>query len=236
MTAQKRLSFLKHLDELRKRIIISLVALAIGAIAAFGFASSILKFLKKPLDQTVERFAFFSPQEALLVYVQIAVWAGFLIAMPVIIYQFWLFVSPAIKKNLKRYAFGFIISSLIAFLAGCAFAFFILIPAALKFLMSFAKEDLVPVISVSRYISFVTALLLGCGIVFEMPVVSFILTKAGAITPKFLKRRFKYAVVAIFIIAAIITPTPDVFNMVILAIPMLFLYQVSIWVSALAKQ
>jgi len=232
----KRLSLVEHLDELRKRIIICLCVLTVAAGCAFIFADSMLKFLKRPLDQTVEKFAFFSPQEALLVYIHIALATAFLIAMPVILYQVWLFVSPAMRKNFKKYVVGFVTLSFIAFLAGCVFSFFILVPAALKFLLSFAKENLVPIISVSRYISFVITLLIGCGIVFEMPVLSFILTKAGTITPKFLKHRFKYAIVAIFIIAAIITPTPDVFNMMMLAIPMLFLYQVSIWVSALTLQ
>ncbi len=233
---QEKLPLAGHLSELRRRLIICLAALAAASIASFPFSAYILKILKSPISGKIEKLAFFSPQEALLAYIKLAFTCGFLLCLPVILYQLWRFISPAVEKNIRKYTAVFVLSSAGAFTAGALFAFFIIIPAALNFLLEFGREDLTPIISVSKYIGFVTALLLGCGFVFQMPVLSFILTKAGIISPAFLRQRFRYAVILIFIIAAVITPTPDAFNMIILAAPMLFLYELSIWVSALARQ
>ena len=166
---------------------------------------------------------------------RIALLSGLIIAMPIILYQVWVFIAPAIEERLKRRATYFVILCSLAFIAGCFFAYFILIPPAIKFLLSFAKDELEPVISASKYISFVISLILACGLVFQMPILSLILTKLGIINPQILRKKYKYAIVIIFIVAAIITPTPDAFNMLILALPMLFLYELSIWVSFLAK-
>lgn len=232
----RELTLVEHLSELRKRIIICLVSLLITSICAFSFASGVLRLLRLPSKGLIERLVFFSPQEAFLVYVKVAIFSGLVISMPIILYQLWRFISPAIEERLRKYTINFILLSLIAFICGLSFAYFFLLPTALRFLLNFAKDNLEPVISVGKYLSFVLGLILGCGLVFEMPVLSFILSKLGIINPKFLRKKFKYAVILIFIVAAIITPTPDVFNMIILAIPMLFLYELSIWVSNLARK
>ncbi len=226
----------EHLSELRRRIIICLVSLLIASICTFSFASGILRLLRLPSKGLIDRLVFFSPQEAFLVYIKVAIFSGLVISMPIILYQLWAFISPAIEERLKKYTINFILLALIAFICGLSFAYFFLLPAGLRFLLDFAKDNLEPLISVSKYLSFVFGLILGCGLVFEMPVLSFILSKLGIINPKFLRKKFKYAVILVFIVAAIITPTPDVFNMIILAIPMLFLYELSIWVSKLARK
>jgi len=232
---EKPLTLVGHLNELRKRIIISLVSLGILTIFSLAFSSYVLKILKLPAGGLIEKLVFFSPQEGLVIYMRVAFLCGLIISMPVILYQVWAFIAPALEENTRRSACLFIIFCSLFFIIGCLFAYFILIPPALKFLLSFGKEDLEPVISASKYISFVTTLILGCGLVFQMPILSLILTKAGIINPKILRKKYKYAVVIILIAAAVITPTPDAFNMLLLACPMIFLYEISIWVSFFAK-
>lgn len=232
----RELTLVEHLNELRKRIIISLLALGIATVLSFPLASGLLKIFRLPASGLIEKFAFFSPQEAFLIYMRIAFLCGCIISLPVILYQFWMFVSPAIEEGLKKRTTYFILFCFVAFMLGVFFAYFILIPPALRFLLSFGKEELEPVISASKYISFVTSLILGCGLVFQMPVLSFLLTKLGIINARILRKKYKYAVLIIFILAAIITPTTDIINMLILAIPMLFLYEASIWISTLGNR
>lgn len=231
----KPLSLVEHLSELRKRIIVCLIAIGIGSVCSLPFALTFLKILKLPSQGIIEKLVFFSPQEGFIIYMHIAIVCGFSISMPVILYELWQFVSPAVEKKYKKYTVNFIISCLIVFIIGCLFAYFILIPPALKFLLSFARDELEPVISASKYISFVSSLILGCGLVFQMPTLSLLFTKLGVINYRILRKKYKYAIVVIFIVAAIITPTVDVFNMLILAIPILFLYEISIWLSFLVK-
>ncbi len=230
----KPLTLVEHLNELRKRIILSLVCVGISSALSFPLTSQLLKILKRPAFGIIENLVFFSPQEAFLIYMRIAVICGLTISMPVILYQIWAFISPAVEEKFRRHVGSFVVFCSLSFATGCLFAYFILIPPALKFLLSFAGEDLEPVISATKYISFVTSLVLGCGLVFQMPMLSFFLTKLGVISSRLLRKKYKYAVIIIFIVAAIITPTPDAFNMFMLAGPMIFLYEMSIWVSFVA--
>ncbi|MDP2939937.1 MAG: twin-arginine translocase subunit TatC [Candidatus Omnitrophota bacterium] len=232
---ERELTIIGHLNELRKRIIISLVALGIGTVFSLPFASYGLKILKLPSSGVIEKLVFFSPQEGFMIYMRIAFLSGLIVSMPVILYQVWAFILPAIEERLKRRSGIFILLCSGFFIIGCLFAYFILIPPALKFLLSFAKDDLEPVISAQKYISFVISLILGCGLVFQMPVLSFMLTKLGILDARSLRKKYKYAIVIIFIVAAVITPTPDAFNMFMLALPMLFLYELSIWISFFAR-
>lgn len=228
------LTLTEHLNEIRKRLIISLISLLVSSTLTFSFSAQLLAILKFPAIGVIEKLAFFSPQEPFSIYMRLAFFSGFVISLPIILYQAWIFISPAIEAKFKKYIVYFVVSSFTAFITGGVFAYFVLIPQALKFLLSFAKDGLEPVISAEKYISFVIGLILGCGLVFQMPILSFILSKFGMINSRFLRGKYKYAVVVIFIAAAIITPTPDAFNMFLFAVPMLFLYEVSIWVSALA--
>ena len=221
----------EHLEELRKRVIFSLLALMLATVAIVPFSPAVLKFLKYPSGGAIEKLVFFGPEEAFLIYMRISISAGLVAALPVILFQLWSFLSPAIDERFKKHAIVFVLISFLVFLCGCAFSYFILLPASLKFLLNIGRADLEPVISATRYISFVTGLILACGIVFEMPVVSFFLTRIGAINAGMLRRKFLYAAVIIMIAAAVITPTGDAFNMLMLAMPMLALYEVSIWIS-----
>ena len=221
----------EHLEELRKRVVFSLLALVLAVAVSLPFSPVVLKFLKYPSGGAIERLVFFGPEEAFLIYMRISISAGLVIALPVMLFQLWAFLSPAIDERFRRHAFFFVFFSFLVFLLGCSFSYSILLPAALRFLLNIGRADLEAVISATRYISFVTGLILACGIVFEMPVVSFFLTKIGAINAGMLRRKFLYAAVIIMIAAAVITPTGDAFNMLLLALPMLALYEVSIWVS-----
>jgi sec-independent protein translocase protein TatC len=232
----KELTLAGHLEELRRRIIISLVALGVASLIALPFAPMILKVLKLPASNTIEKLVFFGPQDAFLIYMKIGFLAGFIIVFPVVLYQLWQFVSPAVEERFKRKTVHFVAACSAAFFIGCAFAYFILLPAALNFLLSFGSEELQPMISASQYVSFVVGMILACGVVFEMPVLSFILARMGIINAAMLKEKWKVALVSILIAAAVITPTTDVFNMTALAVPMLLLYAASIWVAALARR
>lgn len=229
------LTLVEHLNELRKRIIISLAALGVTTLLVLPFASQLLKILRLPARGVIDRLAFFSPEEAFLIYMRVGILCGFTISMPVILYQLWGFCSPAMEVRVRKHSAFFIMSCFLSFVVGALFAYFILLPPALKFLLGFAKEDLEPVISAGKYISFITGLIFASGLVFQMPVLSFILAKLGVINSKALRKKYKYAIVIVFIVAAVITPTPDAFNMSLLALPMLCLYEISIWVAYLAK-
>lgn len=228
---EKDLTVIGHLEELRKRIIIGLVAVAVLSMCAFGFSRDLLRILRLPAHDLIDKLAFFSPQEAFMVYLKIAVVSGFVLSLPILLYQLWSFISPAVEKRMRRYSVSFVLFSLLAFVLGCCFAYYVLVPVALNFLLTFSRGELEPVISVNKYISFVIAIILCAGLVFEMPVLSFLLSRIGILNHRFLRRRFKYAVLIICIIAAIITPTADIFNMLLLAVPMLCLYEISIWIS-----
>lgn len=225
-----------HLDELRRRVIVVLAVLAGATALCLPFSQSILGALKAPAHGALTSLVYFSPEEAFMVYMRVSIIAGLVISFPVIAYQAWVFVSPAIGDSFRRYTAYFVISSAASFGAGCAFGYFALLPAALSFLLNIGRAELTPMISATRYISFATGCIVACGIVFELPVAAFYLARAGIISAGLLRKKFKYAFIVILIVAAVITPTPDAFNMLLIAVPMLVLYELSIWVAFLAAR
>lgn len=228
---ESELTLVGHLAELRKRLLICLVVFFISSSISFPLSKYILAFLKLPAVGIIEKLAFFAPQEAFSVYVKVSFICGFIISLPVILHQVWAFVSPALGSEAKRHTVDFILFVFVMFAAGCIFSYFFLVPAALKFLLGFAADDLEPIISVSKYVSFVVGFILAGGLAFQMPVLSFLLSKMGVINHRLLRSKFKYALLLIAIAAAIITPTGDIFNMMLLALPMVVLYEISIWVA-----
>lgn len=221
----------EHLDELRKRVIVSIATFCLATALCIPLSPYLLKIIKLPARDLIEKLVFFAPQDAFLIHMRLAFFAGFAISLPVILYQYWAFVRPAVADKFKGYASRFVLLCSLSFAAGCAFAYFVLIPPAIKFLLSFGGNELEPVISASSYITFITGVILACGLVFQMPVLSLLLTRIGLIDARFLRKKFSIAIVAIFVAAAVITPTTDVINMMLLALPMILLYEVSIWVS-----
>lgn len=223
-----------HLDELRRRLIYSLVFFACAFGAAFNYSSLLFRVIKQPISGVVEKLVFFSPTEALAVYLNLSFTAALILSMPFLLYQAWKFVEPAAGEGFKSNVFVFVGGVMLAFSAGVLFSYFVLLPPAIKFLIGFAGPDLQPVISAQNYISFITWTILGTGLVFEMPVLSFILTKLGVIDHRFLRSKYRIAVVLILVAAAVLTPTSDIFNMLLFAAPMFALYELSIWISRFA--
>ena len=232
---ERRMSVIEHLEELRRRLIICIVVIAAGWVICYFFASQILELLKKPAGDSLGRLKFFQPAEGFMAYLNISLKGALALTSPVILYQLWAFVSPGLKPHERRYGSTFIIFATVFFIGGCLFAYFLLLPPSLHYLLQFNSAELEPLISVGSYVSFTSLLILCCGLVFEMPVIAFFLTKLRIVTPVFLRRQWRYAFFFIVLAAAIITPTGDPFNLALLALPMLGLYEVSIWASRLAS-
>lgn len=225
-----QMTLVEHLDELRRRILVSVAAIVIGACVAFWKIQFIVSLLMFP---PVDHLAFFSPTEAFMEYCKLAFFAGLFLASPVVLYQLWAFVSAGLRKEERRVVLFALPFSITLFLGGVVFAFFFIIPFALKFLIDFAGPKVYPILSISKYFSFIIMLLISFGLVFELPVVVMILSRIGIVSPSFLSKNRKFAIVGIFIAAAIITPTPDAFTQCLMAISMLLLYELSIWISKL---
>ena len=224
--------FLDHLEELRWRIIKSLIAVVIFTIISFVFSDYILQFLllstknlKHDLNLQVLKV-----QTVFIIKLELALIAGIMLSLPVIFYQIWAFIAPGLLEKERRYVIPVITFATISFLIGAAFAFFVIIPFALDFFLSLVPANVKNSIALDFYFGFVARIVLVFGVVFELPVVSLLLTKLGLLTPKFLRKYRRYAIVVIFVLAAILTP-PDPTTQIMLAVPLLLLYEVTIWIS-----
>lgn len=235
-----RMSFFDHLEELRKRILHALAAIGVGVVLGFSWAEDAYNFLARPIYAALkasglpETLTYISPLGPARLLISVGLYLGVLIASPFVLYQVWLFVAPGLYRNERRAVTGFLTSSVFLFLAGTAFAYYIMLPVTLKFLIGFGSFDprITPMITINEYLDFVLVILLGLGIIFQLPILIFILSLFGIVTPKFLWDNFRYAVLVIAIVAAIVTPTTDVITMGVFMAPMLLLYVVGIGVSA----
>lgn len=223
---------LKHLEELRKVIIISLIAIGIASIVAFYFVNQLLDILTKPLKPLGLKPVIFSVTEGIFFKFKVALLGGLVFAAPVVIWQVWRFIVPALYPNEKRYLLRVVPISIILFAGGVIFGYYTLLPVMVYVLIKLAG-DFTPIINVSQYLSFTLSFLIPFGLIFEFPVVVYFLTKIGVIKPDWLISKRKYAIVVIFIVAAVLTPSPDPINQTIMAAPMLILYEVGIIVSKL---
>jgi len=224
--------FLDHLEELRWRIIKSLIAVVIFTIISFAFSDQILDFLlltTKNLKHQLQ-LQVLKVQTVFIIKLELALIAGIMLSLPVIFYQIWAFVAPGLLENERKYVVPVITFATISFIVGAAFAFFVIIPFALDFFLSLVPETVKNNIALDFYFGFVARIVLVFGIVFELPVVSLLLTKLGLLTPQFLRKYRRYAIVVIFVLAAILTP-PDPTTQIMLAVPLLLLFEVSIWIS-----
>ncbi|MBO6178170.1 MAG: twin-arginine translocase subunit TatC [Selenomonadaceae bacterium] len=216
------MSLVKHLEELRNRIIKSLLAVLLGSVVSYYFIGDIMRYLTLP----VGKLYYLQPSEAFFTYLKVAVAAGFLLALPVVFYHVWRFFLPALTRSERQVIAMLVPISVLLFFIGLAFSFFFVLPAAVKFFMGFGGEDLQAMFSVDRYFDFVLTFVLPFGFVFELPLAIVILGKMGIIGSAFLERHHRTVIFLSFIIAAIITPTPDVFTQSMLALPMILLYEV----------
>ncbi|MGE3841805.1 MAG: twin-arginine translocase subunit TatC [Vicinamibacterales bacterium] len=229
-----KMSFLEHLDELRKRLIVSVSSLLIGFVVGLVFIDRIFAFIMRPLQAVVPnggKLIYTEPTEAFMLYMKIAALVGLFLAAPVILYQLWLFVAPGLYAHEKRLAIPFVFFSTIFFLLGAAFSHFVVFPWAWQFFAQFTTDYMQFTPRIAPTFSLYVRMLLGLGAVFEMPTLVLFLARIGVVTPRLLWRNFKYAILIIFIVAAIITPDPNPVSQVLVAGPMVALYLFSIAVA-----
>lgn len=230
MKKQNEMTFFEHLGELRKRILISVLFISIFFLASWSFVDKIYQWLAQPLLQFMppgEKLAFTSLTEPFMMYIKLALISGLFFAAPFIFYQLWLFISPALYKKEKGLVFPFVFFTTVFFVLGGAFGYYFVFPWACRFFLEVGK-DFKPIITIDQYFSLAFRVLLGIAVIFELPVLAFLLAKLKILTARFLIKHFKYAIILIFIIAAIITPTPDAVTQCLFAVPMILLYLLSI--------
>ncbi len=228
MKPREELTFFEHLDELRRRILISLAALCLGTGAGYLFSDNLLAALLKPIEPELNTVYFFSPAEAFIVKLKVALFAGFLLASPVILNQGWLFISPAFKKNEKVAVSVMTIATSVLFMSGVLFCYHFVIPAALTFLMGMQTDFLRPMISVTGYMDFLLGMLVAFGVAFNLPVFVSALAWAGVLNARTLSHFHRHILVLIFILAAVLTPSPDIASQILLAVPLIALFELSV--------
>jgi len=222
----RNISFFDHIEELQSRLIKSIVAIFIAACFFYIVVDEVFKVLVKPVGQLI----FTAPGEAFVARIMLTIFGGFFLALPIVLYQVWQFVATGLNEYEVRYIKFFAPSSIILFIMGGLFAYFVIIPISIRFLLSFSSELIVPMITVKNYISFVGTMILAFGVVFELPLILMFLTKIGIATPAFLMQKRKYAVVIILIVSAFLTP-PDFITQLIMAAPLIILYEIGIIAS-----
>ncbi|MGB9712665.1 MAG: twin-arginine translocase subunit TatC [Dissulfurimicrobium sp.] len=227
----KELSLTEHLAELRRRIVVSLIAVAICSTLSYAFIEPIFAVLARPIEAVLPpgtSLIFTSYPEAFFIYLKLAITCGVFLASPIIIYEIWAFVVPGLYEHEKRLALPFVLLSTAFFVGGGLFGYFVAFPTAFKFLASYGNKYLRLMPNVSEYFSLTIHLLIGFGIAFELPVFIALLGVVGIIDAKMLQRNRKYAILINFILAAVLTPTPDILNQFMLAVPLMLLYEISI--------
>jgi sec-independent protein translocase protein TatC len=234
MSSNDKLTVLSHLYELRSRLIKSVIAIAVASVIAFVFADWIFYILTLPAGDIP--LIYIEMTEMLGTYMRVSLVAGIALAMPYLVYQVIMFVSPALTPGEKKYVFLVLPWIGLMFIGGVVFGYFVLIPPALKFLLTFGANIATPQIKVGNYIALVTRLLLSIGLVFELPVVTTFLARIGVVKAKWLADRRRPAIIIAFILAAAITPTFDPINQSLVAVPLIVLYELSIWLARLVQK
>lgn len=230
------MTLMEHLEELRRRIIRAAISIGVGFAVAFGFHTQIYGFMQRPITLALAsrhlptELIYQNPIDPFNMYLKISLMVGCILASPYVLYQVWMFISPGLYANEKRYVMPFMASTVGLFLAGAYFGYRWVYPESLKFLLSYSSQFR-PLIEINEYTNLFLTVILGLGITFELPIVVFFLSLFGIVSPRFLWKNFRYAVLIIFVIAAIITPSPDILTMCIFASPMLSLYLIGIGVS-----
>jgi sec-independent protein translocase protein TatC len=230
------MGFLDHLEELRRRLIYSVIAVAVGCGACWWKVERIYDVMQRPIMDVLranglaEKLVYLNPTEPFNLYLKIAALGGLFLTSPFVLYQVWMFISPGLYRNEKRYVVPFMVSTISLFTLGGYFGYKFVYPRALEFLIHFGRQ-FQPMITIKEYTDLFLSIVLGMGLIFEMPILIFFLAFMGIVSPAFMVKNFRYAILIIFIIAGIITPTPDIVNMCIFAAPMVALYGLSIGVA-----
>jgi sec-independent protein translocase protein TatC len=232
MNTEEKSPFTEHLSELRTRLIHCFIAVGIGFVAAYFFKEDLFKILTAPLikamgDGEHSKMIFTGLPEDFFTYIKVAFLAGFVVATPVIFYEFWMFVSPGLYRTEKKYLIPVVMLSLMFFAMGSSFGYFIVFPYGFQFFLSFATDTIYAMPSMKEYLSFAAKMLLAFGLIFELPIVITFMTRMGLVTIPFLTKNRKYAALLFFVLAAIITP-PDVITQIMMSVPLMVLYEISI--------
>ena len=230
-----KMSFLEHLEELRVRLVHAAVALTLGFAVCWNWHEDIFHFLTGPLRQGFPdiKFIFTGPSEAFVLYMKMAFFVGIFVAAPYILWQVWAFIAPGLYAHEKGYVYPFIFFGTLLFVGGGLFGHYVLFPVTFRFLGGYGGQDMTFMPKVDEYFTFYSWFLLGLGLVFQIPIVVFVLSRIGIVTPGFLLRQFKFAVLGAFIISAVITPTADIVNQTLLAVPMMGLYLLGVLIAFL---
>ena len=232
MAEERPASIIEHLEELRDRLIKSVIALTVTTLLSFVFAKQFLQLLIAPMGATPPVSS--SPTTNIVVFTKVALISGVVLAMPVLVYQLIRFIAPGLTRQEKRYLYFVVPGATLSFVVGIAFAYFVMLPTAIPFLKGFLGDIIQPNWFVDKYISFITSLLFWVGLSFETPLLIFFLAKLGIVTPAALSSNRKYAVLVIAVLSAVITPTPDPFNMILVMAPLILLYEIGILLARLA--
>ena len=237
-TTEEKQPVTSHLEELRKRFIYSLIAVGICFLICFTFKEWLFKILTLPLVAILPEnssMIFTSLPEAFFTYLKISLLGSLFLASPFVLYQIWMFISPGLFPSEKKHVFPFVFFSTIFFVGGSLFAYFIVFPFGFKFFVSFATEFIKPMLTLREFLSFSCKLLLAFGIIFELPIFMFFMARIGLVDSKMLSAKRKYAILLTFVIAALLTP-PDIVTQIMMAIPVMLLYEISIWVVKLGEK
>ena len=229
-----KMSFLEHLDELRKRLIYSLISLAVGVGIACLFIERLYQFVMRPMQAMLppgSKLIYTEAPEAFMLYIRVAIISGLVIGAPLIMWQLWLFIAPALYQRERRFAIPFVALSSTGFIGGAAFSHYIVFPVMWKFFASFSNDFVAFMPRIEDAFGLYIKMLVGMALVFQMPTIVFFLAKLGLVTARMMMRYFKYAILGIFIVAAAITPSPDMASQCIVAVPMIGLYLISVLVA-----
>ena len=218
------LTLVGHLEELRNRLMVSAVVLVVSSSIAYVYAEELLKFLIAPAG----KLYFMNPAEGFFAYMKVSIFAGILASSPIIFYQAWAFVAPALMPKERAFLLALVPFAAIMFVGGVAFAYFLAWPVAIKFFLGFGSESLQPMLSLGQYLSFLISFIFPFGIVFNLPLFIFVLAKMGFVTSRFLSSKRKMVIFLAFVIGAVISPSPDVFSQTLMAVPMIILYEMAI--------
>ncbi len=234
---EKEMTFLDHLEELRWRIIWSLAGIIIGAIIVWTFKDTIMdSFLLAPAVKYGLKLQNLRPFGQVFLYMEVALVGGLILSIPNVLYQLWLFIAPGLFPHERKYISSIVVFSSLCFLAGVTFSYFVMLPTAFQFFAAFGSQKIENIIAIDEYFGFILSVMLGAGLVFELPMVSFFLSKLGILTPQFMRHYRRHAIVIIFIAAAFLTPGTDPVSQILLAIPLVLLYEISIFICKISHK
>jgi sec-independent protein translocase protein TatC len=234
---EKEMTFIDHLEELRWRIIWSLIGIIAGAALVWGFKDYIMDdFLLAPAVKYGLKLQNLRPFGQVFLYMEVALVGGLILSIPNTFYQLWLFIAPGLYKHERKYIKWIVIFTSFCFLGGVAFSYYAMLPAAFQFFAAFGSEKIENIIDIGEYFNFILSVMIGAGLVFELPMVSFFLSKLGILTPAFMRHYRRHAIVVIFIASALLTPGTDPVSQILLAVPLVLLYEISIFISKVSQK